>query len=407
VNLNQVKEKFKENELNLLALLFIGFFHITQGLKFLSNIQSQIICLFFLVIVFFNSHHLKFKSFAKNKIILIHSLSTLITALFLLIFGVIDEDTHALRVAYLFFISLFFIYLLGTNFSNYNNSERHIKYYCLSIFLLSLLNIATFIQVTFFHLNPIFNIEYGTIQPRIYEHYFSGVLAEPARFISYFGEPSDLVWISASGFFLLLKFNFYFMAMVCLFSIIISGSGSTLVFLFFLICFIFFKVFFEKKIKYLNIILGLVLIFFIVFLFSELTLYKMFFRWFNFQENKIHVAKIDYLISGLNNKEINENFRLYSFYPTVIEGNTLLNYTNNFFYTVARLGILSILFVSSSFIIFMHSIRKAFINKEYEFLLCILCFLSLLITREAFQFIFIFWFIYFAISLEYKDQSHD
>ena len=387
--------RFLENSrFNILSLLLISFFHITRGFKFLNNLQVEIATIFFLLLIFINSNFLKIKYFKFDKALLFYLISICSITLILLFFWISEDDTQCLKAAYFYTLPIFYIYLLLANSGHGNNPDKILKFYSTFTALLSFLNILMFIEVYFLRLHPFFTVELGTIQPRVYEHYLTGVLGEASRYISYFGEPSDFVWIIASGFFILLKYEFYLMAFISLFSIIISGSGAVPVFL---LIFIFWSIF-QKKLNFFIVLSILVMTLIAVYLTSEATLTRIFVRWFDPNSHQLSVNRINFLLSRHISDTNSLSLPLYQIYPTRIVGPELLNYTNNFFYTVARLGIFSIpIILSSSFLMFkclMSILRR----KEYELATSLLCFILLSFTRESFNFILVFWFLYIFIQ---------
>jgi hypothetical protein len=379
---------------NILSLLFISFFHITRGFKFLNNLQVEVVTIFFLLFIFINSNFSKISNFKFDKALIFYLISICSITLALLFFWISEEDTHCLKVAYFYTLPIFYIYLLLANSGHGNNPDKILKYYSIFTFLLSFLNILMFIEVSFLRWHPFFTIELGTIQPRVYAHYLTGVLGEASRYISYFGEPSDFVWIIASGFFILLKYEFYLMAFISLFSIVLSGSGAVPVFL---LIFIFLTIF-QKKLNFFIVLSILVMTLIAAYLTSDGTLARIFFRWFDPDSHQLSVNRINFLLSGHISDTNSLSLPLYQTYPTKIDGPELLNYTNNFFYTIARLGIFSIPIILSSSFLMLKSFKTIMLRKEYELATSLLCFILLLFTRESFNFILVFWFLYIFIQ---------
>jgi len=388
---------FLNKQCNLIFLLFVGFFHITRGFKFLSNFHTEIFTIVLLSVIFFNSHLFKITGniIKKNSFLFFYIFSCFLTAFALALIGVLKFDRYSIQAAYSFSLPLFYIYVLFANLQNIKNYDSYIKYFSYFTFLLSLLNIILFVQVIFFNFSPLFSLNYGSLQPRIYEHYLTGVLAEPGRYISYFGEPSDFVWIMASGFFILLKFRLFLMALISLFSILISGSGSVFIFIFVFVIWALIRKQFTALIIF---VFFFAFSFLLIYLFSELTILKMLARFIDPTTHEFHIARFDFLKSRIIDSISSVNYRDQE--PLINKQGNLdvLNYTNNFFYSISRLGFFSVLIISSSFLLYCKSIKKLIISQNYEFLFSLICFLLLLFVREAFNFILIFWFIFTLIS---------
>lgn len=387
---------FLNKKFNLIFLLFLGFFHITRGFKFLSNFQAEIITIILLLVIFLNSHLFKITSdlIKKNTCLFFYIFSCFLTAFALVLIGFIKFDRYSIQAAYAFSLPLFYIYLLYANLLNVKNYDSYIKYFSYFTFLLSLLNIILYVQVVFFNFQPLFSPNYGSLQPRIYDHYLTGVLAEPGRYISYFGEPSDFVWIIASGFFILLKFRLFLMALISLFSIFISGSGSVIIFLFFFMLWILLR----RQLDATRIFLIICVFFLVIYISSKLTIIKMLARFIDPTTHEFHISRFDFLVNHSNELNSGVNYKSQESLISKHGNLDVLNYTNNFFYSIARLGLFSVLIISSSFLLYYESLKKLIITRNYEFLFSLICFLLLLFVREAFNFMLIFWFIFILIS---------
>lgn len=383
--------------LNIITLLFISFFNITNGFKILGNYLTEIITLLMLILVAINSRNLFLEKIRIFNPILVYLFSSLITMIILLFLGIYYYDKHALQVAYFFLMILIFIYLMLINLSDNSRYENFLKYYSYFIFILSILNILTFIQIVFMHFLPIFSINLGTVQPRTYEHFITGAMGESSRFISYFGEPSDFLWVSASGLFILLRYNYFFLSYIVFFSILITGSGSIIpaIFLLFLYLGLY------KKNKFFNYLLFLLMSLVFIIFFSELTLIKSIQRWYTPDGTFTFLSKINHIMKGTyqpadsnHHADLGPLNPLYTFFPHKISNMEGLNYLNNFFYVIGRLGILSAPFVLSSIALIVLTLKKFILTSNFELVFSILCFLLLLVSRASFHFLPIFWFLF-------------
>lgn len=388
---------FLNEKFNIIFLLFIGFFHITRGFKFFSNLHTELITIIFLLMIVFNSNFFKITGnlIKKNIPLFFYIFSSFLTAFALALFGFLKFDRFAIQAAYSFSLPILYVYTLHANLNNIKNYDGYIKCFSYFTFLLSLLNLILFAQIVFLNSSPLFSVNLGTLQPRIYDHYLIGVLAEPARYISYFGEPSDFVWIIASGIFVLLKFRHFLMALISIFSIIISGSGSAIIFLFFL----FLWVLIRRQLAAASMFFLIICIAFLfIYIFSELTIIKMIARFIDPTTHKFHIARFDFILSHINDLNLVTNYNLKE--PVINKQGNLdvLNYTNNFFYSINKLGLFSTLIISSSILLIYEKTKKLIITKNYEFLFSLFSFVLLLFVREAFHFILIFWFIFILVG---------
>lgn len=379
--------------INILTLLFISFFNITNGFKLLSNLGVEIITTLVLFLVCINSKKFLLSNVKSGNILSLYFLSAFVTSIILIFFGIHDTDRHALQVAYFFILTLIFIYLMDINFTDKKNYENFIKYYAYFILVLASLNIITFIQVVFFHLPASFSITLGNIQPRTFEHFLTGVVGESSRYISFFGEPSDFLWISASGLFVLLKYNFYTSACIVIFSMLISGSGSILPAFFLILLYL---ALYQKN-QFFSYLLFIVLSIIFIYFFSEVTFIKFLQRWIDSNNEISGTSKLDHMINGHYASGKGEINSLYTFFPHKITDSEGLNYLNNFFYVLGRIGYLSVPFFLTSLLLILLTLRKLLLSSDIELFFGILCFLLLLVSRAAFHFLPVFWFFFLCV----------
>ena len=263
-----------------------------------------------------------------------------------------------------------------------------------------------FFQINYFNSQPFFTIELGNIQPRVYQHFLSGVMAkgDGKAYMSYFGEPSDFLWIMASGVFILLRYNYFFMASIVIFSIMLSGSGSIFLFIPLLLVYCVIK----KDYKTFWVSLASIAT---VFFISEGTIYRIFYRYYDFETHKILIGRLDSLAAESHN-EANSFFNSFSYkkntlidfinlyLPTKIVSNNLINFINNFFYIIFRIRIFALPFIFASLLLFYAQFKNLSISRNIEFILSLSCFILLLLCREAFCFILIFWYLFYLMCLK-------
>lgn len=412
MSINQVTD-FRSN-LNAILLMAVGFFHITKGLKFFGNMQVEIITLIFLTIIFFNTRDWFLKGLKLPFFLKIYVISSALSSLALMCVAFVDQDKSAFIAGYQLIISLIYLYLVILSSRNSVNFEggvdNLIKYYSFFIFSFALLNILMFFQINYFNSPPFFTIEFGNIQPRVYEHFLTGVMAKGdiRCYISYFGEPSDFLWIMASGAFILLRYNYFFMASIVIFSIMLSGSGSIFIFIPFLFAYCFLK---KDYGAFWVSIASLLVVFFI----SEGTIYRIFFRYYDFEAHRILIGRLDSLASESHNGA-SSFFNSFSyknntlidflnlFLPIKIVSNNLINYINNFFYIIFRIRIFALPFIIASLFLFYSQFKNLLISRNIDFIFSLSCFILLLFCREAFFFILIFWYLFYLIFLK-ADQK--
>ena len=398
------------SNLNAILLLVIGFFHITRGFKFLGNTEVEIITLLFLGVIFFNTKNWFLNDIKLPFFLKIYLILAALTASIMLYVAFTELDKSAFIVGYQLIVSLIYLYLVilstckSVNFVN--RLDSLIKYYSFILFSLAFLNILMFIQINYSNSQPFFLIELGTTQPRLYEHFLTGVLAkgDSSRYISYFGEPSDFLWIMASGVFILLNYNYFFMASIIIFSIILSGSGSIAIFIPFLFVYCILKKDFRA---FWVCVISLLVVYFI----SEGTIYSIVSRYYDINTHKISIGRFDKLAAE-NLSEANSFVNSFSYkkntlvdffnliLPIKISSNNLINYINNFFYIIFRIRIFALPFILASLFLFYLQFKNLLISRNIDFIFSLSCFILLLFCREAFCFILIFWYLFYLMCLK-------
>ncbi len=398
------------SNLNAILLLVIGFFHITRGFKFLGNTEVEIITLLFLGVIFFNTKNWFLNDIKLPFFLKIYLILAALTASIMLYVAFTELDKSAFIVGYQLIVSLIYLYLVilstckSVNFVN--RLDSLIKYYSFILFSLAFLNILMFIQINYSNSQPFFLIELGTTQPRLYEHFLTGVLAkgDSSRYISYFGEPSDFLWIMASGVFILLNYNYFFMASIIIFSIILSGSGSIAIFIPFLFVYCILK---KDYRAFWVCVISLLVVYFI----SEGTIYRIVSRYYDINTHKISIGRFDKLAAE-NLSEANSFVNSFSYkkntlvdffnliLPIKISSNNLINYINNFFYIIFRIRIFALPFILASLFLFYLQFKNLLISRNIDFIFSLSCFILLLFCREAFCFILIFWYLFYLMCLK-------
>ena len=195
-------------------------------------------------------------------------------------------------------------------------------------------------------------------------HFLFTAPTELDRFISFFGEPSNFIFMVSISTFIFLRYGNILISTINLALASVSFSGALpVIYLEFLIFYFIFSKKTNLKIVFFLMITIMVFLIFInyesiSFYFNDVSqhnlknlgLNKLFMRFFD-NDGNFSISRIRLL------KSVN-----YSFWPKRIYDDLILNYINSFVYFISRLGILF-----SPYIIYYLYLSKYIINlKKYD-----------------------------------------
>ncbi len=375
--------------LKISLLLLTTFIYHTQGFHTLSQLATDSIVAFFVLVIFINE---PIKLRVDRKILNIIMVG-LVFGLLIFMAGLASVNLYDLRVAYRFIMPALIIWL-GYGLLSRNKNPKTLALFGLRIYFICIVSLIVFNLLAFFlaflGFEPLFSRSYGVEQVRTYDNYILASPSESDRFISHFGEPSDFVLVSTSGIMVALYFGMRRVAWLSLFLLTISFSGSLVVAWF---------VYAAALGFILPVVAVILCTIFIVqidlqtiidwSLSQESSGFRKFVqRFVDLQDGNISIGRI------VTFDIYFQNLRPFPYVPS---SSAVLNYVTNYlYYAFLRLGYLSLLFL----VWFVHALVKYLSNVDHYLKYSLISLLLLSMVREAFAtslfFSYLVLMIYFA-----------
>lgn len=366
----------------IILMLFLGLAYHTHFFKLLPPNLNEPICLLILLLILLKTR-LVFKNYWLNQFLF----TTVFFSAILITLGIFENDIYAIIAAYRIMIAAVYaatLYSICKEDAKYN-PEISMRLFAKCMMWLVVANLTAFIASQVLFIEHFFEIKIGTIEPRTYLHYGLAAPEEVDRFISFFNEPSDFIWITGAAGFIWLSLKSKTKSWLIYIFQIASFSGSLIIIWILKIVYLVNKI----KLKYT--------IFFVpVIIFSAITpiqninynlddagLFSKVLLRYTTSSGDIQISRLQETRGVINDFQI---------YPQKIEGEDLLLYGNTLKYSIVRAGVFSFIYLISLLIILTLVVKSAF-NRNIETLYAIICFILMNFAKESINTSLLFWFI--------------